>query len=201
MTTTMAAFGKSIAHHLAHTADQVDYVEMLALMAYGRPYRLEDRYHHAHAMLADGSSIAVQGSHFIFECRGDEFARRPAPPHAVLPHFKGPINQWQVNIALSVAVSKVDQPFPQNALAAAVRGALVGITKAQVSVSGLMDQEAARAAFPSTPLQDIMGVNMQHGEGPSVLRPEEAYNHQLHELVNLINPHTNVERVPRAIAS
>lgn len=185
-----------LAHRLTQVIDRGDYVAMLATMACGRPYCPEARYHHARATLADGSVVAVQDGQFVFESQGEPFATRPAPENAVLPPFAGPISEWELPIEISFNVAPDDRPFPENVLTAAVREAMPGIQRAHVAISGVMTLEDLRAAFPSQDPEGVMGISMQHYEGPSVLRPREAYNH-VENLTTFINQHTTAQRRPR----
>lgn len=186
----------SIAHYLVNSLDHSDYVAMLALMAHGRPYRPEDQYADCRAMLADGSSIAIQDGEFVFEANGETFAKRIAPEGAVLPPFRGDIDEWKVSIHLEIAASEDDLQHPQHALAVMVRTALPNIEQPHVSIVGNMTQENLRLAFPNTPPREILGVQLQHHEGPGVLRPDDAYT-QLDALAEAVNEHTNLQRRPR----
>ena len=115
----------------------------------------------------------------------------------MLPPFKGPVIEWDLPIELSFNVAAADQPFPENALAAAVRGAMPGFKNGHVSVSGIMAPETLCVAFPGQTPEGVMGVSEQHYEGPGVVRAQEAYGH-VANLTQLVNRHTATQREPRS---
>ena len=170
------------AETLLQTHDRYSWVKMMAQMSRLPPQTQPNS--DSSLTLPNGSRFTMDQEHFKFlDSQGKTFAVRNRPPGARIATPTGPPEQWTVPVTLNANLppptADIIRHPPQGTvqtlgfIAQAMTG---GIEQGYMTIQGRMKPSVAEA-LRDWSVDQALGLELPHYEGPGVLRIGEAYQH------------------------